>query len=389
MNGVLNLMLTSINYELIGWTLLHSIWQLTVIGFVYWIFAALLRNRSPQTIYVFGCVTLAAMLIVPLATGACCLDVAECPTSTSKQIAEVAVENIARDNTSPVVANPVVMSSPSAIDFAANKPTEKTEASWTIAVTKLWLASWIPTLTWLWIAGVLFASLRTLTGLFAVRRLRTRGLTDLSIQILAHGDSLAGLMKVSYACQFAGSTLVKVPTVVGYFKPLILLPASAISGLTIQELETIIAHELGHVRRHDYLVNFIQTVIETLLFYHPAVWLISRKVRIQRENCCDDIAVAVCGCPVTYARALEKLESGRSMSGSLALAASDNSLIERIGRLLGHLAYVRGADFNLNQTQKKAAGRNLYSQTASASSSEVSKRFAIHKKGSTHFKRAK
>ena len=102
------------------------------------------------------------------------------------------------------------------------------------------------------------------------------------------------------------------PTVIGWLKPVVLLPASALAALTPQQLEAILAHELAHIRRHDYLVNLLQTLVETLLFYHPAVWWLSRRIRIERENCCDDLAVSLCGDPVAYAAALADLEALRS-----------------------------------------------------------------------------
>ena len=98
------------------------------------------------------------------------------------------------------------------------------------------------------------------------------------------------------------------PTVIGWLKPVVLLPASALAGLTPRQLEAILAHELAHIRRHDYLVNLLQTLVETLLFYHPAVWWLSRRIRVERENCCDDLAVSLCGDPVAYAAALADLE---------------------------------------------------------------------------------
>ena len=116
---------------------------------------------------------------------------------------------------------------------------------------------------------------------------------------------------------------------------MVLIPTSALTGLTVTQLEAVIAHELAHVRRHDYLVNGLQSLAETLLFYHPAVWWISARVRQEREHCCDDVAIAVCGDPVTYGRALASLEQLRQGEGLLAVAASDGSLTERIRRLLG------------------------------------------------------
>ena len=105
------------------------------------------------------------------------------------------------------------------------------------------------------------------------------------------------------------SRLVDVPTVVGWIKPVVLLPVSALAGLSAEQLEAILAHELAHIRRHDYLVNLLQTLVETLLFYHPAVWWLSGRIRAERENCCDDLAVSLCGDPVTYASALADLEA--------------------------------------------------------------------------------
>ena len=125
------------------------------------------------------------------------------------------------------------------------------------------------------------------------------------------------------------------PTVIGWLKPVVLLPASALAGLAPQQLEAILAHELAHIRRHDYLVNLLQTLVETLLFYHPAVWWLSRRIRIERENCCDDLAVSLCGDPVTLCGG-----AGRPRGAALRLPASScwrqrRLALQRVRRLLG------------------------------------------------------
>jgi beta-lactamase regulating signal transducer with metallopeptidase domain len=112
------------------------------------------------------------------------------------------------------------------------------------------------------------------------------------------------------------------------------LPVGALTGLTTQQLKTIIAHELAHIRRHDYLINLLQAMIETLLFYHPAVWWVSRRIRQEREHCCDDLAVAMCGDALTYARALLEMERLRSAGPQLAVAANGGLLMDRIQRLV-------------------------------------------------------
>lgn len=122
---------------------------------------------------------------------------------------------------------------------------------------------------------------------------------------------------------------------VGYLRPLVLLPASAITGLSTLEIELILAHELAHVRRHDYVVNLAQTVIEALLFYHPGMWWVSSQIRRERENCCDDIAVALSGSRAIYVQALARLEEQRSATPAAVLAVTGGSLLKRVRRLLG------------------------------------------------------
>ena len=127
---------------------------------------------------------------------------------------------------------------------------------------------------------------------------------------------------------------VDVPLVVGCLRPIVVLPIAAMSQLNAAQVEAILAHELAHMRRHDYLVNLMQTLAETLLFYHPAVWWLSARIRDEREHCCDDVAVAVCGDPVGYAAALAELEAWRSGELSLAAAATGGSLLNRVRRIL-------------------------------------------------------
>src|SRR5207253_9760034 len=129
------------------------------------------------------------------------------------------------------------------------------------------------------------------------------------------------------------SAAVEVPTVIGWIRPIVLLPAASLSGLSMQQIEMVLAHELAHIRRHDFIINLMQSVVETLLFYHPAVWWISRRIRVEREHCCDDLAVAVFGNPLQYARALTRFEELR-LDAQSVLAANGGSLIARIRRLV-------------------------------------------------------
>ena len=102
-------------------------------------------------------------------------------------------------------------------------------------------------------------------------------------------------MRIGRAIRVAQSAAVQVPSVIGWLRPVVLLPMSALTGLTPGQLESILAHELAHIRRHDYVINVLQSAAEVLLFYHPACWWLSRRMRVEREHCCDDAAIEVCG----------------------------------------------------------------------------------------------
>ena len=135
------------------------------------------------------------------------------------------------------------------------------------------------------------------------------------------------------------SALTDGPSVVGWLRPVILFPPAALMNLSPSQLEAVLAHELAHIRRQDYLVNLLQTIAETLFFYQPAIWWVSSRIRHERELCCDDIVVETCGDPVGYARALTQLERSRIISPELGMATTAGPLMHRIRRLTGVAEY--------------------------------------------------
>ena len=147
---------------------------------------------------------------------------------------------------------------------------------------------------------------------------------------LVKGD----LRGITRAIRYCESRHLDAPAVVGWFRPVVLLPISALSGLTELQLRAVVAHELAHIRRLDAFFNLFQVAAETLLFYHPAVWWLSKRIRAERENCCDDVALSVCGNPAEYARALALLEQWRA-APTFAMAANRGPLASRVTRLLG------------------------------------------------------
>ena len=145
--------------------------------------------------------------------------------------------------------------------------------------------------------------------------------------------ALAARLRVTRPVALLESCLAETPVLIGFLRPAILIPAGLLAGLAPDQLEAILLHELAHIRRHDYAVNVMQSLVEGLLFYHPAVWWLSNAVRAERENCCDDAVVALRGDAVSYAAALAALEERRSASQP-ALAATGGNLMNRIRRLL-------------------------------------------------------
>lgn len=255
----------------------------------------------------------------------------------------------------------------------------------------------MPWLLALWFLGVLLLSLRFAGGLVTAQRLR-RVETSPTVQFWQEKlRDLCSRLRVSRPVRLCESALVEVPTVIGWLRPVILIPMSAISGLSAEQLEALLAHELAHIRRCDYLVNLIQTTVETLLFYHPAVWWVSRQIRHEREHCCDDLAVAACGDVLTYARALAALEQMRVVTPQLAVAASGGSLLDRIQRLLRDRAPARsgfqnwlagflalatvigllaGAETALLSREAKAAVKDAFTVTVLPSAPSVSEQRA-------------
>jgi WD40 repeat protein len=178
-------------------------------------------------------------------------------------------------------------------------------------------------------------SLRPLLGCYTLFRLRRVGVSPVSHEVLAAMRRVSGRLGLRRAVGVVRSTLAQVPVVVGYVRPIILLPVGLLTNIPAAQLEAILAHELAHVQRHDFVVNLLQTLVETLCFYHPAVWWLSHRIRVEREHCCDDLVVARLGNRVEYGRALVAIETLRGSSARLALGIDDGRLLARVHRIVG------------------------------------------------------
>ncbi|HXG67467.1 MAG TPA: M56 family metallopeptidase [Blastocatellia bacterium] len=335
MNTV-ELLLAKPVFQALGWALIHFLWQGAIVAALYAGLRTFLKKSSANARYAAACAALAVMLFLPLATmlaiSPSLTDAAngEAPQPAAQMFAPAADAHTASQATP---ASGSVRNEQSGI--AASESLETAQSFSFPQWARERFDGLLPWLVALWFAGVLFLSFRFLGGLFVARQLKQIGASPLVEQWQEKLSELCKQLRVSRPVRLCESLLVEVPTVVGWLRPVILVPASALTGLSQEQLQALLAHELAHIRRHDYLVNLLQTAVETLLFYHPAVWWVSGQIREERENCCDDAAVAACGNVLVYVRALAELEQLRGVAPQLAMAANGGSLLCRIQRLVG------------------------------------------------------
>jgi uncharacterized protein (TIGR03435 family) len=305
--------------ERFGWTLVHFLWQGAAIACVYAIGRACVARANAR--YLLGCLALAFMLVAPLITWSA--------LPSPRALPDPAY----RINSVPPV--------PAAISSAASSPAflVKTAAIAGAPPAALW--SWVVAS---WFLGALAFWLRLAGGWVIAARMRSRLVHPAPPEWQRTLRTLGARIGVTRPVRFLVSAIVEAPTVIGWLRPTVLVPVGALTGLPPGHLEAVLAHELAHIQRHDYLVNVVQTIAEALLFYHPAVWWVSGHIRNERELCCDDAAVSVSGDVLTYARALMELESCRPAHLDAVLAANGGSLADRIARLLGARAPLRGGN---------------------------------------------
>lgn len=304
----------------LGWALVHFLWQGALVALLLKVALTVLQRHSPNARYLAGCAAMLCLVALPMLTSVM-MDV---PSS----VTHPGVEGRGSGHVpSPAAASPEA-EAPAVlvrvlVGGAAGMP----------AFCR-WIDANLQVLLLAWVAGVLLFSTRLGAGWWQMKRLAREGMA-LEMPdgqgLLANACTRVGVKR---PIKLLKSALVEVPTLLGWLRPVVLLPASTLAGLSPQQLETILAHELAHVRRHDWLVNLLQNVVEAVLFYHPAVWWVSAQIRVERENCCDDMVVAAYGDPAGYAGALARLESLRD-AGHWAMAASGGSLLQRVRRLLG------------------------------------------------------
>ena len=310
-------LLTEAGVQALGWTLLHFVWQ----GFAVAAVLAVVRLfvKAARHRYAVSCAAMGAMVLMLGIT-------------LSKQEWETPMPVTVASETDGRAAD-AVSGNPSLMpfnDLSQQGPrTSQRVDRWTQLTSSL--HRFTHEIVLFWFVGVLALSFRTLGGFWVCYRLKRIGTRALPDHLASRVERLILKLGIRQRGRVLASTKAAVPMVVGILRPVVLFPAASLLILSPDQLQAVLVHELAHVRRYDNLINLLQTVIETIFFYHPAVWWVSHTIRIEREHCCADVAAAASD-RRSYAGALTALEELRSPQ--LAAAATDVSLLQRVRRLL-------------------------------------------------------
>jgi beta-lactamase regulating signal transducer with metallopeptidase domain len=213
------------------------------------------------------------------------------------------------------------------------------------------LEFFFPLLMVIYITGVAVMTIKLTMDLLQLQHIRRKQVLPIDSVWEQHLDKLLLQLQLSRKVKLLISEHIQVPVMIGFLKPLIILPVIMFNNLTAEQLEAILLHELAHIKRNDYLLNIFQSIVETILFFNPFIWLISKNIRIEREHCCDDLVITGKVHPLHYAKALVALEEYRLTVNTLAMAAANNKqhLFHRIKRIMEMKTK------NINYTQKLLA----------------------------------
>jgi TonB family protein len=292
----------------IALTLIHFIWQGSLVALALKVALTFTPQQKPQLRYAFSALAMVLNLALPFITFF-------------------------------VLYKPTYLQLTNSLSTA---PESATELGLLAIQNNEWYSNaieYLPYLSLVWLTVICVLSLKLLIELYAVNKLTHQHTIPPEQELLHRFNSLIEQIGLKQTPQLLLSLNTQVPMAIGWLKPVVLIPFSMLSGLTPAQLDMLILHELAHIKRHDYIVNFVQTIVEIILFFHPAVLWVSNQMRNEREYCSDDIAVHHCGNPIAYARTLTETASicnkhkKRSIPG-MAMAASGGDLTQRVLRLI-------------------------------------------------------
>ncbi len=295
-------------------TLLHFIWQGLLVAAVLKSALLIFNNNKPQLRYALSALAMSVNLLLPIVTFAIIYQTENLSTNTF-------ANSLALSQFIEELRQPDVFFSYN--EFASLLP------------------SLLPYIAILWLTTITLLAGKLSLEIYNVNNLSQQNTIAPSQKLQTRFNELAKKINLTITPRLLLSLKVEVPMAIGWLKPVVLLPASMLSGLSTSQLEMLLLHELAHIRRHDYLVNFCQTLVEILLFFHPAVHWVSKQMRNEREYCSDDIAVQHCGDAIAYAHTLAETASLCTKAHhhtipDIAMAASGGDLKQRVIRLVDH-----------------------------------------------------
>ncbi len=309
----------------LGWTLIHSIWQVGLLAVLVALAMTHINVRKSTARYA---IFMGAIIIAPILS-----------IVTFFRLYS-GIESLSISSTSVQASNPYINDVLSNVSGSLGSP-----GTWEMVMAFLRPGPQnLQYLVVVWLAGVLVLSIRFMGGVWAINRLRGSASRDISDHWKQRLAGLSGCLGIRRIVQMAETARVTVPMTAGWLKPIILLPIGMLTNMPPAHVEMILLHELSHIRRHDYLMNVIQGMVEIMFFFHPAIWWLSDAARTEREHCCDDRVLSIKGDPLAYAKALHAAAAAIKTKGALsasmlpktglALTGENGELLERIHRIL-------------------------------------------------------
>lgn len=297
-------------FDAIGWTLIHSVWQIILVGILLWIALNFISKKSPKLSYYFS---LSSLIIICLMTGFTFFNNFDF-TSTTVELTNLEVPQNFESKENDI--------HPSSLESTSFENTTISSAE----NSYVKLESFFPFVVLAWMIGVLFFGIKFSFSWKYIHFLKKTKTSLISLKWQNQIDQFCQKMNIDKKVNLFLSDHINSPITFGHFKPIVLFPTSMLTGLSPDQIEMLLLHELAHIRRADFLINLIQSIIEVVLFYHPIVWWISEQIRITREHCCDDMAIEICQNHFLYAETLTQLQTSILLhKKSLAMSAKRNS----------------------------------------------------------------
>lgn len=297
--------------QTIGWTLLNSLWQGMAIALLLAIALFVFRKKSAQFRYALSVSAMGLLVIAAVVTYVI-------EYQLIIQVEEpLGILRFDAENSNEFLLTQL----------------ESTSTWFTYFID--YFNQNIPLMVLVWMLGILFMGLRMIGEITYVYHLKNYQTQIVPNAVQLQLETLLNQLNIQKRVKILESLKVQTPMVIGFLKPVILMPIGLISGLSSKQIESILAHELVHIKRHDFAINLLQSFVEVLLFFNPAVWWISACIRAEREHCCDDLAIQVTGDKTTFVKTLAQLEEIRiSNQFAMAFANNRNGVLHRIRRIL-------------------------------------------------------